>query len=159
MPGAAPARRPSALAAATGRVRTLLIAGLVGGHSLGLMVIGLGAALGGRAGLLGAAVGFACVVIFFGIGGAIELVATVMANVSGLVLTLASYVVRVVGLGLGLKLITDAAGSALHTGWLCAGVIATVVGWVGLLVLAASRQRVAVYDAPYVVPASAGEDE
>lgn len=149
----------ASVVAATARVRALLVAGLVGGHSLGLLAIGLGAALAGRAGLFGAAVGFACVIIFFGIGQAIELVAGVMANVNGLVLTMTSYAVRVIGLGLGLKVITDAAGGSLHAGWLFAGVTATVVGWVGMVVVAAARQRVPVYDTEYVVPRSAGEGQ
>lgn len=138
----------------------MLVGGLVLGHVAGLSVIGLALALGGADALLSAAVGFAVVVIFFAIGQAIEVVACELEPVQGMALALASYAVRVIGIGAGLGFLVNHPAVAPHVraGWLMGAVTATVVAWVTGVVLVGSRQRVPIYDAEYVPPSQRQSD-
>lgn len=149
------------LSAAAKRARQMLIGGLVLGHVAGVTVIGLALALGGTDAVISAAIGFACVLVFFAVGQAIELVACEMEPVQGMAVALGAYAVRVIGIGAGLGVIVNHPAMAPHVrpGWLMAAVTATVVAWIGGVVLVASRQRVPIYDADYVVPSAPGESD
>ncbi|RRD50559.1 hypothetical protein [Arachnia propionica] len=133
---------------ATRRARQMMIGGLVSGHALGLAVCGLALTAGSEA-LMGALLGFAAVVIFFSVGQAIEVVACELDPVQGLGLVLASYALRVTGIGAGLWYLLGhpAIGPAIDPGWLAAAVIATVLAWTTGVVVTAARQRVPIYDA------------
>lgn len=125
----------------------MLLGGLVTGHALGLAVCGLALTAGGRA-LVGALLGFAAVVIFFSIGQAVEVVACELEPVQGMGVVLASYAIRVTGIGAGLWFLTEhpTIGAAIDTNWLAAAVVVTVLAWTTGVVVTASRQRVPVYD-------------
>ena len=103
---------------------------------------------GSRAALIGAALGFAAVVIFCSVGQAVEVVACELEPVQGLGLVLVSYAVRVVGVGAGIWFVTShpQLGPATDRNWLAAAVIATVLAWTTGVVVVASRQRVPIYD-------------
>ena len=62
--------------AATLRARQMMMGGVVLGHVVGFTVIGLALAMGGPGAALTAALGFAAVVVFYGIGQALEVVAS-----------------------------------------------------------------------------------
>lgn len=133
-----------------------MIGGLIGGHVVGLTIIGLALALGGGGAALTAALGFAAVVIFYSIGQAIEVVASEMDAFQGLGLVLVSYAVRVVGIAAGLwgLLSLPALAPLVSGGWLLLSVSGTVFAWVAGVVFVAARQHVPVYDSPYEPPAA-----
>ncbi|MFV0427983.1 MAG: hypothetical protein ACK5KO_00925 [Arachnia sp.] len=138
------------------RARAMMIGGLVVGNAVGLSVLGLALGLAGATAVASAAIGLAAVVVFFSIGQAIEIVACELDPVQGMALALASYGVRVVGLGLILFLVLGDPDIAarLSEGWLVAGLVGGVLGWLGGIVFVAARQRVPVYDVEYQPPAS-----
>lgn len=133
---------------ATRRARQMMIGGLATGHTAGIAVCGLALATGSRAALIGAALGFAAVVIFCSVGQAVEVVACELEPIKGLGVVLASYAVRVVGIGAGIWFVTShpQIGPATDGNWLAAAVIATVLAWTTGVVVVASRQRVPIYD-------------
>lgn len=142
------------ISGAARRARQMMVGGLVVGHAVGLGILGLALALGGTSAAISVALGFAAVVIFFSIGQAIEVVACELDPVQGLGLALASYAVRVVGIGAGMWFLLGhpAVEPHIERGWLLLAVTGTVVAWVGGVVLVASRQRVPIYDQEYVAP-------
>ncbi|HMQ66680.1 MAG TPA: hypothetical protein PJ992_10340 [Arachnia sp.] len=146
--------------AATRRARQMMLGGMVFGHAVGLGVIGLALALGGPGAALTAALGFAAVVVFYTVGQALEVVASEMPTAHGLILVLASYAVRVIGIAGGLWFLLGLPQLAPHVSrpWLAASVAATVVAWVTGVVLVAARQRVPVYDSDYQPPVGQDDD-
>ncbi|RMB58843.1 hypothetical protein EAX62_12015 [Tessaracoccus antarcticus] len=137
------------------RARQMMVGGLVLAHAVGVGIFGVALAVAGGSAAISVALGFAAVVIFFSIGQAIEVVACELDPVQGLGLALASYAVRVVGIGAGMWFLLGhpAVKPSIEPGWLMLAVTGTVVAWVGGVVLVASRQRVPIYDIEYVAPA------
>lgn len=125
-----------------------MIGGLAAGHAVGLSVCGLAVVIGTQAALIGAALGFAAVVIFFSAGQAVEIIACELDPVQGLGVVLASYAVRVVGIGAGFWFVTThpQLGPATDRNWLAGAVVATVLAWTSGVVVVAARQRVPIYD-------------
>ncbi len=136
------------------RARQMMVGGLVLGHAVGLGIFGLALVLGGGSAAITVAVGFAAVVIFFSIGQAIEIIACELDPVQGMGLALASYAVRVIGVGAGMWFLLGhpAVEPHIERGWLLLAVTGTVVAWVSGVVLVATRQRVPIYDREYVAP-------
>ncbi len=137
----------------------MMVGGLVLAHAVGIGVIGLSLALGGASGVLGAALGFAVVVIFFSIGQAIEIIACELDPVRGMGIVLVSYAVRVIGIGAGMWFLVNhpAVEPHLDRGWLMVGVSATTFAWIAGVLIVASRQRVPIYDAEYIAPTGSYE--
>lgn len=135
-----------------------MMGGVVGAHMAGVIVIALAAAFSGSDGVLTSVLGFATVVVFYGIGQWLEAIASDMEPMQGLGLVLMSYAVRVVGIAAGLwaVLSLDAVAPHIVDGWLVASMTATVFAWVGGVVIVASRQRVPIYDE---IPTAESEDE
>ena len=133
---------------ATRRARQMMIGGLLTGHAAGIAACGLALVTGSRAALIGAALGFAAVVIFCSVGQAVEVVACELEPIQGLGVVLASYAVRVVGIGAGIWFVTShpRLGPETDRNWLAIAVIATVLAWTTGVVVVASRQRVPIYD-------------
>jgi putative ATP synthase protein I len=127
----------------------MMLGGLVAGHAAGFAVCGTAIVVGLREALIGAALGFAAVVIFFSVGQAVEVVACELEPVQGLGVVLASYAVRVVGIGAGfwLAMAHPQLGPAIDRDWLAGSVVATVLAWTTGVVVVAARQRVPIYDA------------
>lgn len=146
---------------ATRRARQMMVGGLVLGHAAGITVLGLALVIGGGDAAITVALGFAAVVIFFSVGQFIEIIACELDPVQGMGLALVSYLVRVVGIGVGMYYILHNPAVAPHVegGWLLLSMVATVIAWVGGVVLVASRQRVPIYDAEYVAPAAGSEGD
>ena len=148
------ARRTRVLSGAARRARQMMVGGVVLGHVVGLMILGLALALDGGDAAITVGLGFASVVIFFSIGQAIEIVACELDPVQGMGVALASYAVRVVGIGAGMWFLLGhpAIEPSISRGWLLLSVTGTVIGWVTGVVVVASRQRVPIYDREYVAP-------
>lgn len=147
-------RRTRVVTAATRRAKEMMLGGLIGGHVVGLTIVGLALAMGGGGAALTAALGFAAVVIFYSIGQAIEVIASELEPFQGMGLVLVSYGVRVVGIAAGLWGLLSLPSIAPHVsrGWLLLSVSGTVVAWVIGVVFVASRQHVPVYDTEYEPP-------
>ncbi len=133
---------------ATRRARQMMIGGLAAGHAFGVGACALAFAVAGRAALAGACLGFAAAVIFFSVGQAIEIIACELDPVAGLGVVLASYAIRVVGIGAGMWLVLGhpRLGSLIDARWMAVAVVVTVIAWTTGVVLVASRQRVPIYD-------------
>lgn len=153
-----PERRVSGAAK---RAREMMVGGLVLGHVAGLVVLGLGLAIGGADAAITAALGFAAVVIFFSIGQYIEVIACELDPVQGMGLALVSYMVRVVGIGAGMWFILGHPAVEPHVekGWLLLSVVATVIAWITGVVVVASRQRVPIYDTDYIAPTGGSQGD
>ncbi len=147
-------RSPRVLSGAARRARQMMVGGLVLAHATGLGILGLGLALDGAPAGITVALGFAAVVIFFSIGQAIEIIACEMDPVQGMGVALASYAVRVVGIGAGMWFLLGhpAVEPNILPGWLLLSVSGTVIAWIGGVVIVASQQRVPIYDEEYVAP-------
>ncbi len=147
------------LTGAARRARQMMVGGLVLAHALGLGIFGLALVLDGTSAAMTVALGFAAVVIFFSIGQAIEIIACELDPVLGMGVALASYAVRVVGIGAGMWFLLGhpAVEPLISRGWLLLAVTGSVVAWVTGVVVVASRQRVPIYDEDYVAP-SGGVD-
>ncbi|WP_040284461.1 hypothetical protein [Tessaracoccus massiliensis] len=147
-------RKARTVTAATRRAKEMMVGGLIGGHVVGLTIIGLALGLGGGGAALTAALGFAAVVIFYSIGQAIEVVASELEPFQGMGLVMISYGVRVVGIAAGLWALLGLPSVAPHVskGWLLLSVAGTVLAWVIGVVFVASRQHVPVYDREYEPP-------
>ncbi|MDO5678392.1 MAG: hypothetical protein Q4G35_12900 [Propionibacteriaceae bacterium] len=148
---------PRKVTAATKRAKEMMIGGLIGGHVVGLTIVGLALGIGGAGPALTAALGFAAVVIFYSIGQALEVVASELEPFQGLGLVLVSYAVRVVGIAAGLWALLGLPQIAplVSDGWLLLSVAGTVLAWVAGVVFVASRQHVPVYDTEYEPPSGA----
>lgn len=153
--------RETKVSGATRRARQMLVGGLVLGHAAGITVLGLAMVIAGADAAITVALGFAAVVIFFAIGQYIEIIACELEPSQGMGVTLVSYVVRVIGIGVGLYFILENPAVAPHVepGWLLLSVVATVFAWVGGVIIVASRQRVPIYDAEYVAPPTGAEGD
>ena len=136
------------------RARQMMVGGLVLAHAIGVGILGLALALGGAPAAITVALGFAAVVIFFSVGQAIEIIACEMDPVQGMGVALASYAVRVVGIGAGMWFLVGhpAVEPFISPGWLLLSVTGTVIAWVAGVVIVAARQRVPIYDTAYVAP-------
>lgn len=154
-------KREVKVTGATRRARQMMVGGLVLGHAAGITVLGLAMVIGGADAAITSALGFAAVVIFFTIGQAIEIIACEMEPVQGMGVALASYIVRVIGIGAGMYFILGNPAVAPHVepGWLLLSVVATVIAWVSGVIIVASRQRVPIYDAEYVAPSTGAEGD
>lgn len=89
------------------------------------------------------------VVLFFASGQAVQMVAGEMADSTAMVLLMASYLLRVVLLGLGLVLAMNHQDQL--EGWFnrpafMAGALCALAGWLGGIFATSSRQHVYAYD-------------
>lgn len=125
-------------------------------HFVGLTIIGIALATSPRAGLVSSCLGFAIVVLFFGIGQAIEIVACELAPTTGMALVLSSYALRVIGVGAGMIALQQipAIADLLSPRWLAISVVSCVVAWLAGVIAVAARQRVPIYDNEYSAPLS-----
>ena len=138
--------RPDRRATVGGQVRAALLVTAL----LGLVGTGLGALLGGSSAALGAAVGFAMVLVFFGTGAVVvNAVASVSPSASMLV-ALLTYTLNVVLVGLvfvGLAR-SGALQDAVAPRWLAGAVIACTLVWTTTQIVVATRTRQPIFDLP-----------
>lgn len=130
----------------------MMLGGLALAHLAGLMAAMAALVLAGSSGLVSAVIGLAVVVIFYSIGQAIEIIALELPGFTGLSIVLASYAVRVIGIGFLIWAVLTAGRGVLSEGWVVAGVVAAVLGWTTGVVVVAARQRVPVFDHDYQPP-------
>lgn len=140
------------VSAAAKRGKKMLLGGLTLAHAAGICAAGLALAVGRSGAVWAVLIGFGLVVAFFTVGQLVELSAVELASVPGLVMTLGSYVVRVLLLGVALNLVLASGRETLSPTWLFVGVVSSVLGWVIGIVVVAARQRVAVFDHDYQPP-------
>lgn len=134
---------------------------LAGSGTLALAAVAvlLAAFISGGPAALGAAVGCAMVLVFFGLGSlTMDVVATVSPPAS-LLVALLTYTLQVVAVGVVFVALdaSDALGSTVHAGWLAGSVIAATFGWLVAQTIAATRSRQPLYDLPAPEPAHVGD--
>lgn len=131
---------------ATAIVRRLLLAGLAGGHlALAGVTVAYAIARGGTA-AASAAVGAVLTIAFFTIGQGIVMRFAEREGFTLLVAGLASYGVRVAGLGLALAAYNASGLDLLDPMATSIGIVVTVLVWTTVEILAMSRMRIPVYD-------------
>lgn len=130
---------------------------LAGATTLVLAVVAatLGGVLTGAPAALGASIGWAMVLAFFGLGAlTMDVVATVSPAAS-LLVALLTYSLQVVAVGVVFLALdaSDALGTTVHAGWLAGSVIAATLVWLTAQTVAATRSRQLLYDLPAPRPA------
>ncbi|MCA0294909.1 MAG: hypothetical protein LCH96_06265 [Actinobacteria bacterium] len=144
---AEPSRRP-APSPNVARARHLLAAGAAGGHTaLGLCVVAFGIT-GGTAGAISAALAGILAIAFFTIGQAVQVLVADADPRTVLTAAVASYILRVVGLGalLALALANAERLTAMNPTAVAVSTIAVVLGWLGVEIWAFSKLRLPVFD-------------
>lgn len=135
----------------------MLVAGLVA-STVGLGAAALGGAVAGAPAAVGALVGLAIVLAFFGLGAMVlDLVATIAPALS-LLIALLTYTLQVVAVGLVFVALSRSGllDTQLDARWLGGTVIAATVAWLVGQLVAHVRSRQPLYDLPTSGPGSAG---
>lgn len=117
---------------------------------LGFVAVILGALLVGRSAAMGAAVGFAMVLVFFGAGAVVvNAVATVSPSAS-LLVALLTYTLEVVLVGLVFAALENsgALDGSVDRAWAGGAVIAATLVWLVSHIISATRSRQPLYDLP-----------
>lgn len=143
------------------RARKLLLGGLAGGLAAAIICLIIFTVLDGTRGLGSAALGAGMVLFFYAVG---QLVMVRFADAGArtlMLVSMASYVGRVIVLGLILLIFSKQTGawSWLDTRTLFIGAIAVVAGWILVEIVVFSRLRIGIYDQPYEGPSDQDEDE
>lgn len=146
----------AALSGMARRARQQLVGGLLACQLVGLAIIGIALGFGDQAALVSSCLGFLVVIVFFGIGQAIEIVACELEPTAGMAVVLASYALRVIGIGAGMVALQQipAIADLIAPRWLAISVCGCVVAWLGGVIGVAVRQRVPIYDKEYFAPLS-----
>lgn len=136
------------------RARKLLYGGLAGGVGAGIIAVIIFTIAEGTRGLGSAGFGAALVLFFYAVG---QLVMVRLADAGARTLlsgSMASYVGRVVILGLILLIFSEHAHSWtwVDARALFIGAIAVVAGWIAVEMVVFSRLRIAIYDTDYQPP-------
>lgn len=126
--------------------------------ALAAVSIVLAALLSGGPAALGASIGFAMVLGFFGLGALTMDVVSSVSPPASLLVALLTYTLQVVAVGVVFLALdaSDALGSTVHAGWLAGSVIAATSGWLAAQTVTATRSRQPLYDLPATAPADAG---
>ncbi len=140
---------PRPVGAATAYARHLLLAGLLGGHLALIGSVGISAAVGGGVAAASAAVGSVVAILFFSLGQSVVLRYAERDGSGLLVAGLASYGIRIAGLGGALALYTGSGLEMLDRTATAAALVATVLLWTTAEVVAFARMRMPVYDLGY----------
>ncbi|WIY83814.1 hypothetical protein [Propionimicrobium sp. PCR01-08-3] len=122
--------------------------------SAGVVCAVVAAALDQIQGLVSVLGAVTLVLGYFWGGQAVQRYALRLANSQGMMVIIIGYLVRVAALGIVL-LSAHSFGrisTLVSTGWVAAGSLSAIVGWLGGLIFAHSRARIPVYDRPYVAP-------
>lgn len=137
------------------RALMLLKAGLLGWHVAALTVVGLGLARAGGAGAVSALLGAGMVLAFSGAGMGVQVLVADRHPKQVLVASLASYAVRAAMLGGALWAYMENADrlAGLRPGWVAAGILVCVAGWLAGELVAFRRMRIPTYDTVYEPPA------
>lgn len=113
-----------------------------------LLLVVLAAFADGRAAVVGAATGGLMTLAVFGFGLGIVSVVARLVPAASLMVALMTYVLQLLVLALGVAAIRRAGigPETLRPSWFAAGVIAVTVMWLAGQVMAATRQRIPVYE-------------
>lgn len=143
------------------RAIRLLRAGLTGGLiAAALSIIGCAIAFGGW-GALTAAIAAAAVLAFYVIGQLVMVFAADFGAVKLMVVSMASYTGRVIGIGLLLMLVQTRGHQwpQLVPMAFVIGTVAVVLGWLAVEIAVFRRMRITIYDTEYVAPQHGDADQ
>ena len=134
---------------------------LAGVSTVGIAVVcvTLAALLSGGSAALGASIGFAMVLAFFGLGSLTMDVVALVSPPASLLVALLTYTLQVVAVGVVFLALdaSDALGSTVDAGWLAGSVIVATFGWLAAQTVAATQSRQPLYDLPAPGHEDAGE--
>jgi hypothetical protein len=131
-----------------------LLGALASGAVVVVVLVVVAALVSGRPGVVGAGVGGVLTLAVFSLGiAAVGLVARLLPGAS-LLVALMTYVLQLLVLALVVAAIgrADVDGETLSRGWFAAAVIAVTVAWVVGQLVAATRQRIPLYDTSSSAP-------
>ena len=134
-----------------------LLGALAAGTAAVLVVVVVAGVIDGRPGVLGAAVGGVLTLVVFALGlTAVGFVARLVPGASMLV-ALMTYALQLLVLALVVVAIdrADSGAESLSRGWFAAAVIVVTLTWLVGQVLAATRERIPLYDTSAEAPATA----
>lgn len=143
------------------RARKLLLGGLAGGVTAAIICLIIFTVIGGTRGLGSAALGAGMVLFFYAVGQSVMVAFADAGARTLLLVSMASYVGRVVVLGLILLIFSSQADAwtSLDPFALFIAAIAVVAGWIVVEIVVFSRLRISVYDQPYEGPSEDPEDD
>jgi ATP synthase protein I len=120
--------------------------------AVGVVLVILGAVVSGPSALVGAAIGTAMVVVFFGLGAVVVNMVAAVSPAASLLVALLTYTLEVVLVGLVFLGLRDSGALATTVAgpWLAAAVIGATLTWTTAQIVAATRARQPVYDLPPV---------
>lgn len=140
------------------RARRLLLAGLLATHVVGLVAVGVFGIVGGGRSAGSALLSAAVVIVFFGVGQGVQVLTADAAPRTALFASLGSYVLRVVGLGVLLKVALPYSETGLvDKAALFVSLTVCVLAWLAGEIVAFRRLRFPVYDTEYLPPKSLQE--
>ncbi|OYN90949.1 hypothetical protein [Parenemella sanctibonifatiensis] len=128
------------------RLTTLFKAGLIGGHAMGIMAVGLSMVIWGGHGLASAGLAAATTVLFFTIGHLVQLLFVNADPRTQMVAGLSGYGIRVGGLAIAFIAYQNLGSEILAPYAVALGAVATAIGWVTTEVLAFRQLRIPAYD-------------
>jgi ATP synthase protein I len=137
----------------------VLLGAALAAVGVGILVVALGAALGGRSGALGAAIGAGLVITVLALGSfVVHVVAAAMPSASLLValLTYALQIAVMAAVFVSLDRSGDL-GPVVDREWLAGGVIAGTLVWVAAQTWLSTKARIPLYDLPQPAPSSREE--
>lgn len=140
------------------RARTLLVAGLLGGHVAAILVVVLSGMLQGPRAAASAAIAAVVTIAFFAIGQGVQVIYANADPRRVLVAALLSYFLRVGVLGslLAIAMRSARVAAALSPEAIFAGAVVTLLGWLTVELVAWKRLRIPVYDTEYDGPDNGG---
>lgn len=129
---------------------------VVGG--VGLLLVALGAMLGGSAGAVGAAIGAFLIGVVFATGTMVVGAVALVAPTASLLVALLTYTLQVLLVGLVYLGLRDSGllGGPVDPRWLSASVVACTLAWTVSQIVVSTRARRPVYDLDHGGEAHAG---
>lgn len=128
------------------RAMQLFRAGLVGGHALGIMAVGLSMVVWGGNGLASAGLAAATTILFFTLGHLVQMFFVDGDPRTQMVAGLAGYGIRVGGLAVALIAYQNLGVELLQPYAVLLGAVATALGWVSAEIAAFRQLRIPAYD-------------
>lgn len=130
------------------RVATPLLGAAAATCGAGVVLVALGAALGGSEAALGALVGAALALVVFGAGSAVVHAVAGLMPSAALLVALMTYTLQVLGMALAFVVLTESGrlDHDIDRSWLAGAVITGTLVWLVAQVVATTRLRIPAFE-------------